>query len=192
MKKIFCIIAAVIIAFVGILLTVFGSVRKTLSFNFNQPYSINVYYKSSTTINGGESYYPDDAEYANVIEKLGKSTKASLLTLLLRTGSVKYNIEYGSDNYATYDTSMKGSNIVVELIYNQLQNVIVYENGNTRVVAYTCLLFIIPCESRFTDIIVYNSYYNDSTLKENEYKEKTPFVIKGNPKKLMKYLDTVV
>lgn len=191
MKKIFCIVSAVIIAFIAVMLSTLGIMRKSLGFDFNEPYSINVFYKGSTTINNGESYFPEDEEFAKILSNLKKTTTSSYLNLILKTGSTKYNIEYGGQNYSTYDTSMKSENLVVELIYKKQQNVVVYEGENTRVIPYTCLLFIIPCESKFRDIIVYNSVYNDSTLKEKEYKNNTPFIIKGNPKKILSYVQSV-
>lgn len=191
MKKIFCIVAVAIIAFVGTLITILGFIKKDLGFNFNEPYSINVFYNSSTTIKKGESIYPEDKEYAKVIKNLNKSTKSSLLTLLLKTGSVKYNIEYDNDKYSVYDTEMKTKNLVIELIYNKLQNIVVYEGKNTRVIPYTCLLFVIPINEKFEEIVVYNSYTSDSTLKETEYKNNKPFVIKGNPKKIISYVKSI-
>jgi len=192
MKKIFCIVAACIIAFVGVLLVVFGSVKKSLGINYGEPYCINVFYKSSTTLNNSESYYNDDEQYTKVIENLEKSTKSSILNLLVKTGSIKYNVSYGADKYAVYDTEMKTKNLVIELIYKKQQNVVVYEGNNSRVIPYTCLLFIIPCEKEFEDIIIYYSQYNDSTLKETEYKENVPFSIKGNPKKILSYVEGLV
>lgn len=192
MKKIFCIVAAVIIAFVGVLITTFACVKKSLGFNYGEPYCINIYYKGSTTIHkDGGSYFKEDKEYINTIASLKKSTKTSLLNLLLKTGSVKYDIQYGGEKYATYDTEMKSKNMVIELIYKQTQNVVVYENGNSRVIPYTCLLFIIPCEKEFQEIVIYYSEYNDSTIKEKEYKENIPFIINSNPSKILKYVESI-
>jgi hypothetical protein len=54
-----------------------------------------------------------------------------------------------------------------------------------------CLLFVIPYNNKFNDIIIYNSQTNDSTQKEIKYKENIPFVIKGNAKKLISYVKTL-
>lgn len=190
MKKIFCIVAAVIITFVISLLSVLGFVKKSLAFSFNQPYYINVFNKSATTPNK-ESYYADDKEYTQVISLLKKTTTSSLLNLLLKTGSVQYNIEYGGDNYKIYDTSIKTEYLVVEVCYKQEQNVVVYEGKNTRVISFVCLLFVIQPEDKFSDIIIYNSQTSDTTQKDIKYKENKPFVIKGNPKKLISYVNTL-
>ena len=186
MKKVFIIIASIFIAFVSTLLIVLGSVKKSLSFDFKEPYSINVYNKSSTTINN-TTFYADDDEFNEVIEMFGKTTSSSLLNLLLKTGSMEYRIELDKYNYATYDTSMKSENLVIEVTYKQLQNVIVYDEGNPRVIAFYCLLIIIPPESKFEDIVIYNSMTNGDD-REKEYKKNIPFVVKGNPKQLLDYV----
>ena len=43
----------------------------------------------------------------------------------------------------------------------------------------------------YEEIVVYTSLNNDSTLKEEEYKKCKPFILKGNPKKLLNYVDTI-
>ena len=192
MKRIFIIIASIFIALILALLIVLGSVKKSLSFDFKEPYYINIYNKSSTTINN-KSFYATDKEYGEVIEMFGKTTKSSLLNLLLKTGSMKYRIELDKYNYATYDTSMKSDNLVIELVYQKLQNIIVYDEGNPRVIAFYCLLIVIPPENKFEDIVIYNSMTNDTNDNnvEKEYKKNVPFVVKGNPKQLLDYVSSL-
>ena len=193
MKKIFCIVASVIIAFVGVFLTVLGCVKKSLAFDYDEPYAINVYNKSTASLNNGTSYYKGDTEYSKILEMLGKTTRVSLLTLLVRTGSVNYKIKYGGDDYATYNTEMNSKNIVIELIYRKERNVVVYDGKNTRVIPYYCVLYVIPTKSKFEEIIVYNSLTSDSTdnKKIKEYQSNKPFVIKGNPKKIISYVNSL-
>lgn len=199
MKKVFCIVASVIIGCVGVFLTTLGCVKKSLAFDYGEPYAINVYYQSTTTIKKedkdsvGGSYTKDDKEYSKILEMLGKTTRTSLLNLLVRTGSVNYRINYGGSDYATYNTEMNSKNLVVELIYQQQRNVVVYEGESTRVIPYVCVLFVIPCDSKFEDIVVYNSITSDGTnnAKTKAYQENKAFIIKGNPKKFIKYVRSI-
>lgn len=188
MKKIFCIISAVIIGIIGSFLT-FTAVKKQTISNFNDPYSINVYYKSSTTANN-KSYYAEDDVFHEVTKKLHKTLTTSLFTMMVHDNQLKNMPVYGGKNYASYDTTMKQKNLVVEFIYKDSQDIVVEENGSTRVIPYVCLLFIIPCNEYYEDIVVYTSLSN-SQDKEDEYKKNTPFVLKGNPKEILKYAQTI-
>lgn len=199
MKKVFCIVASIIIGCVGVFLTTLGCIKKSLAFDYGEPYSINVYNKSTTTIKKddkdsiGGSFTKDDKEYAEVLKLLQKTTRVSLLNLLVRTGSVNYKINYGGSNYAKYDTEMNTKNLVVELIYKSQQNVVVYEGNNTRVIPFVCVLFVIPYEGKFEDIVIYNSMTSDGTdnAKTKGYQTNKAFVVKGNPKKLISYVNSI-
>jgi len=189
MKRIFCIISAIIIGMVGAFLTTLA-VKENEMIAFDDPYSINVYYRSTTTANN-KSYYEDDQVFKNVSKYLKDTLTTSLFTLMVEEGKLVDMPVYGADNYATYDTSMKQDNLVIEYIYKETKNVVCYEDGNGRVISYACLLIIIPCRTNYEEIVVYTSLNNDSTLKEEEYKKCKPFILKGNPKKLLNYVDTI-
>ena len=190
MKKIFCICAAILIAIVGTLLGVLGSIKKSLSFEFNKPLYINVFNRSAaTTQASGLAYYSTDPEYSKVLEMLEKMTTTSLLNLLLKNGSIRYNIDYGKDNYRVYDTDMKSEYLVIELVYDKEQNVVVYEGNDTTTIAFYDILFVIPYENKFNEIVIYNSH--ETNLRETKYKENVPFIIKGNPKELINYVNSL-
>lgn len=190
MKKIFCIISAVIIGVVGSFLATLGIIHQR-PVTLEDPYSINVYYKSTTTVNRGESYYESDDGYKRIMKELNRSINNSLLKVMINDGDLQNQAVYGSNNYSSYDTTMKNNNLVVELIYRGNKNIVCYEDGNSRVMSYACLIIIIPIESKYEEMIVYSSINNDSTLKEEEYRKSTPFIIKGNPKNLIKYVNTI-
>ena len=187
MKKIFCIISALIIGVVGVFLTTLA-VKKNEVAAFNDPYLINVYNKATTTVNN-KSYYAEDKEYSELTTHVKDMLTTSLLKIMIIDGKLSQKPIYGEDNYSEYDTVMKQSNLVIEYIYKETQNIVCYQDENSRVISYTCLLMIIPIQSHYEDIIVYTSKNNDSTLKEEEYKTSIPFILKGNPENLIKYVD---
>lgn len=192
MKKIFCIISAVFIGVIGVFLITLGCIRQRVV-TFDNPFSINVYYKSTTTVNDGASYYEGDEGYTRIMEELNNSIRNSLLRVMISDGNLKNRPVYGEDNYSTYDTSMKNDNLVIELIYREenLKNIVCYEGDSSRVISYMCLIFIIPINSSYEEMVVYSSVTNDSTNKEKGYKDSTPFIVKGNPKKLIKYVESI-
>lgn len=192
MKKIFSIVAAVILVFVVVLLSVMAGVKKNIGFDIEKPTWINVYYKSTTTTNDGASYEETDEEYNEILEQLKKMTTLSLLNLTLKNGSLNYEIEYDTKFYATYDSSMKNENLVIELIYQSQKELVVYDNESARTIPYMCLQFIIPTDGNFEEIVVYSSLSNNASSKEDQYKTCTPFILKGQVKKIIKYANTLV
>lgn len=189
MKKLFCIVSAIIIGFVGSFLIILSVKTNTIAV-FSDPYSINVYNKSTTTLNN-KSYYEGDEIFNGVSKYLNDTLTISLFTLMIEEGKLKEKPIYGGSNYATYDTSMKQDNLVIEYIYKDTKNIVCFENGNSRVISFACLLLIIPCKAQYEEIVVYTSLNNDSTLKEEEYKQNKPFILKGNPEKLLEYVDSI-
>lgn len=190
MKKIFCIISAVMIGIIGSFLTTLCFI-KTRAVKFDNPFSINVYYKNTTPIDSEKpTYYENDDEYSEIIDSLEKMVNSSLITLMFYNGNLENKTLYGGNDYASYDTKMKNDNLVVEFIYKETKNVVCYENGNSRVISFSCMIMIIPIVEKYMPIVVYTAVNNDSKMKEEEYKKSTPFVIKGNPKSLLKFADS--
>ena len=54
-------------------------------------------------------------------------------------------------------------------------------------------LTLASCDSKFEDIVVYNSITSDGTnnAKTKAYQENKAFIIKGNPKKFIKYVRSI-
>lgn len=185
MKKIFCIISAVIIGCVGSFMVVLGAMRSTVA-TFDSPVSINVYYRGTTPING-EEYHKEDKNYDKVMKYLKSTLTSSYLTTMIHDGTVYNKPVYGKTNYARYDTSMKSNNLAVELIFAEERNIVCVDGDNERVVAFAAMIIIIPLNSKYEEMICYTSTINDSNNKDGEYSLSTPFILKGNPKKLIKF-----
>lgn len=195
MKKIFIGISSVIFAFVIVMLCVMTGVKKNIGFAIEKPDFINVYNKSTTVTSGGEPYEDDeqknDEPFDLVLKNLEKTTTLSLFQLAQNNRNLNYKIEYDKQNYALYDSSMKNDNLVIELIYRNQKEIVVYENGEQRVIPFRCLIFIIPANENFNEIVVYNALSNDTSAKEEQYKNCTPFILKGIAKDLISYVNTL-
>ena len=164
------------------------SIKKHEIAVFEDPYLINVYAESSTTINN-ESFYEGDEVYKYVSKYLKETLTTSLFTIMVNDGKLIEKPIYDENIYAVYDTTMKQKNIVIEYLYKENKNIVCYQDGNGRVISYACFLMIIPINYEYEDIYVYTSLSNNTTQKEEEYKKSTPFVLKGNPKKLIEYIN---
>ena len=204
MKKIFSIISAVIVVCVAVLVGVMAGVKKNIGVSLNKPEFINVYYKSTTTKNNGQSYreYIEDSEgnksksesydeYNQIYDLMQKLTNLSLIQLAQNNSDLNYKVEYNKEHYASYDSRMKENNLVIEFIYkDNTQNALVYDGSNARVIPYY-LLFVIPINTHFEEIVVYTSTTNASNQKEEQYENCVPFILKGIPKDLISYVETL-
>lgn len=202
MKKIFVSVSAVILAFVVVLLGVLAGVKKNIGFAIEDPDFLIVYNKSLQSL-GGKTYHKDKIEeededlfkedkntYNEILKNLSKMTNLSLLQLATSNKNLNYKIEYDSENYATYDSTMKKENISIEIMYKSEKNLVVYDNGNARVIPYFSLMIIIPDQGKFNEIVVYSAMSNGEN-REDQYKECTPIILRGNAKALLNYIKTL-
>lgn len=187
--------------FVVVLIGVMAGVKKNIGISLNNPELIYVYYKSTTTKNNGQAYQEfKDAdrkvksdcydEYMELIKQVKNLTNLSLLQLAQNNNNLNFKPEYNTEHYASYDNEMKNDNLVIEFVYRErTQNVKVYDGENARIIPYWCILFVIPLNPKFEEIVVYTSPTNDSTQKDEQYRNCTPFVLKGIPKNLISYVE---
>lgn len=187
MKKIFSIISAVVIVFVGVFLTSIIAIKKNIGFAFSNPESVIVYYKS----NNPNTYEEDSKEYQSIVKELNELTNISLFKLAINNNNLNYKVEYNSTDYSVYDEGMNSENLVIEISYDKIQNVVVYEEGNGRTIPYVCLRYVIPIHDKFDEIVVYYSRYNGGSQKLEQYKTCAPIILKGNAKSLIKCVEEI-
>ncbi len=197
MKKIFVSVSAVILAFVVVLLGVLTGIKKNIGFAIQEPDFLIVYNKSLQSLNG-KTYEKDNEKlsdedkkaYNDILNRLSKMTTLSLFQLATSNKNLNYKIEYDSENYATYDSTMKKENVSIEIMYKSEKNLVVYENGTPRVIPFFSLIIIIPDESKFNEIVVYSAMTNGEG-REDQYKNCTPIILRGNAKELLRYIKSL-
>ena len=181
MKKIFTIVSAVISALVVAFLITISFVKTSVAIEHNNPKYV-VVFNQSTTSTRTNGYTAEDKEYGQVLEGIKEISNISILNRLINNTKIFATVEQNLDRtYAKWNTSLKQTNIVVELIYDKQQDVIVTNNGYTKVVSYFCLSYVIPVTDKFADVIVYyaNTNNTQNDAKNDEYKKCEPLVIKG-------------
>ncbi len=181
MKKIFTIISAVISALVVAFLITISFVKTSVAIESNNPKYVVVFNQSatSTQTNG---YTVEDKEYKQILDGIKEISNISILNRLVNNTKVFATVDQDLDKtFAKWNTSLKQTNIVVELVYDKQQDVIVTYNGYTKVVSYFCLSYVIPTTDKFADIVVYYANTNNTQgdAKNKSYAECNPFVIKG-------------
>ena len=188
MKKVFIIIASLIMVAVISLLIVLNTVRKDVSLKHKTPVSVSVYYKTSNpkTFNEGTELH------SVVMEKLNNVANMTLFDRLIKLKTIDTKLEVAdSETYVSWTPEISNSNVVVELTYNEEQDVLVYEKGNTRVISYFCAYYVFNLLEDFTDIVVYYSSNNDTTIRKDQYAKSTPIIVRGYTQDLVEYIKSL-
>lgn len=180
LKKIFIAIAGGLsLVIVSFLITI-CNVKSNVSIAFNSPYSVVIFNNSTK----GEEY-KTEANLEILQEEINKLTNLTVYNKLVNGFSLTKNIEMDtSGKFTKYSTDLLNKNLVIEFIYTTEQDLVVYEEGNSRVISFYCLSLVIPKVDDCTEIAVY--YSNTSNTENNEkndsYATNTPLILHGNAK----------
>lgn len=188
-KKIFVIIASVLCAFVATFVIATNTIRSNVTIAIGSPYSVIVFDHSTT---GVES--KDEAVFNGIGEKLNETTNVSVYDKMINKFTLSKNIYQDSEGkYTKWSTDILTKNLVVEIIYNSMQDLVVYDGEYSRVISYYCISFVIPDIENFTEIVVYYSFTqnNDNNEKNKSYAECTPLILCGEADELSAYIKSI-
>ena len=191
MKKIFIAVSSFFMVAVITLLIVLGNVRKNIVFEYDRPSVIRVYNKSTNPIKN-EGYTKNDEPFELIVKKLKEMTNMTLMQRLnnLKTLNANVNVD-SAGTYNSWQSEMKKDNIVIEMDFPEEQDLVVYDGGNTRVISYWCLAYVITTYDNFDEIVVYYSTTNSSTAREESYAKCDPIVIKGYTEDIVRYVNAI-
>lgn len=186
-KKIFVIISAVICVLVSSFLIATNTIMSNVSIAMGSPYSVVVFDHS---LAGDET--KEAGEISAIDKHLNNTTKVSIFDKLVNGFTLSKKIHQDSkDRFAKWSTDILNKNLVIEVIYSSMQDLVVYYDGYSRVISYRCLSFVIPNTKNFTEIPVYFSDTQDSNEKNKSYAENPPLVLCGNAEELSKFVKSL-
>lgn len=184
LKKIFVIIAISICVLVSSFLITTNSIKSNVSIAVGKPYSVVVF---DHTLAGTE--IKDESKISNLDKKLNKTTNVTVFDKLVNGFTLSKKIYQDSEGrYTKWTTDILKNNLVVEIIYNSMQDLVVYDGKNSRVVSYYCISFVIPANKNFTEIPVYYSFTQEASEKNKSYAECTPLILCGEAKELSEFV----
>lgn len=188
-KKIFVIIASVICALVATFVIATNTIKSNVTIAIGSPYSVIVFDHSTTGVESKE-----EAIFNEIGAKLNDTTSVSVFDKMINNFTLSKKIYQDSEGkYAKWSTDILTKNLVIEVIYNSMQDLVVYDGEYSRVISYYCLSFVIPETENFTEIVVYYSFTqnNDNNEKNKSYAECTPLILCGEADKLSEYIKTI-
>lgn len=192
MKRVFIIISAVLMVAIISLLVTLTQVNKNVNIKFDEPEKIYIY-NESTNPTKNDGYSKTDEAYTELVNKINNMTNMSLFERLVKLKTLDTQIEQSKDGtYVKWTSELKSKNLVIELDFGpNEQDMIIYENGNSRVISFYCISYVIPKTSEITDIIVYYSGTNDTTKREEHYAKCESIVLKGYGAEIIKYIKSL-
>ena len=183
-KKIFVIIAISICVLVSSFLITTNTMKSNVSIAVGKPYSVVVF---DHTLAGTE--IKDESKISNLDKKLNKTTNVTVFDKLVNGFTLSKKIYQDSKGrYTKWSTDILKNNLVVEIIYNSMQDLVVYDGKNSRVVSYYCISFVIPDNKNFTEIPVYYSFTQEASEKNKSYAECSPLILCGEAEELSEFV----
>ena len=185
-KKIFIIIASVISALTASFLITVCSIRSNIGIAIGKPYSIVVFDHATTGKNIAELVDMDEFN-----KQMSNLTNVTVFDKLVHGATLNNRIYLDAKGkYAKWSTDLHNNNVVIEIIYNKVQDLVVYDGNDSRTISYYCISFVIPSTKNFTEIAVYYSLTSntDNHEKDDSYRANTPLILYGNAKEFIKFI----
>lgn len=181
MKKVFSIISACITGLIIVFVICACVIKTNIPLEYGNPMQITIYNQATTSI-GGKDFKEGSKYYNAILKELNNVTNVSMFNRLVNGDSLTDKPQQDLDEkISKWSTEMKLENIVVELIFDKQQDAVVYYDGSSKVVSYWSLLYVIPLNEAYNEIILYYATTNstENSARENSYRECDPFILKG-------------
>ena len=192
MKKIFSIVAVSLMSLILIFIACLCFIKKNVPIEYGTPETIYIYNKSTSPTS---TFTASDKEFEETLSELKNITNMSLFNHLIKLNTLNTTVVQDMESkYAKWETSMKQSSIVVELYFGpKMQHSVVYHNGNSKVVSYYYLSYVIPTDGNFNEIAVYFCDTTDSTssTKDKNYQGHKPLIISGFTKNIFNFVNSL-
>ena len=189
-KKIFIAIACAISAITASFIISVCNIKSNVGIAIGTPYSIVVFNHSTT---GKE--IKNEETIDKFYNEMNEITDVSVFDKLVNGVTIKNRIYQDSSNkFAKWSTDLLNDNLVIEIIYNSMQDLIVYDENDTRVISYYCISFVIPDTKDFTEIAAYYSLTSnvDNNEKNDSYRSNTPLILYGNASDFAEFVKTTI
>jgi len=183
MKKIFLIATACFVTIIVGLLIATNFIFVTEKISDKAPSTISVYKKSLAVLNG-KTYEEKDDNYKLIYEEIEKIGNVSIFDRLIYSAGLNNQLEQSNnDEYTKSISEVRKNNYCVEYIFDKRQDKIVYLNGNTKVITYDKLLYVLPTASGVNNIII---YYAESS---NGYEKFNPIIMNGKTENIINLIN---
>ena len=131
-----------------------------------------------------DEYEDDDENYQSVFKAIQNVGNISIFSRLIHSAGLNDQIEQSNDDdYSDNISDVRKNNYCVEFIYNTKQDRIIYVDGNSKVITFDKLLYVLPTAKGVNNVIV---YYAEGS---NGYEKFNPLIMNGNTENIINLID---
>lgn len=187
LKKVFVAVAALISILTASFVISICSIKSNVGIAFGTPYSVVIFNNSTT---GDE--FKEETQHAKLQPEIYKLTDLTVYEKLVHKVTLDKKIYMDtSGKFSKWTTDLLNKNLVIEFIYTQMHDLVVYDGDDTRVISYCCLSLVIPNKTDYTEIAAYYSMTSntENNEKNESYASNTPLILHGNAKEFVSFVD---
>lgn len=189
-KIILPIIGAMLLVVV-VSLIVFASTSTSSKLNFDAPTTVKIYYKSQTV---KATLYEGDDLYKSFMTAYNNTFYKTALAQISSDDFINPNIVENTEapEWSEYN---KDSSLYAELVFAKDQRLVIYRNGNSRVIKISSIIFEVTGESGVKDVNIYYAVNNSYINKVEETGDSEiyyPIIVEGDTSELYEAIRGII
>ena len=189
-KIILPIIGAMLLVVV-VSLVVFASTSTSSKLNFDSPTTVKIYYKSQTV---KATLYEGDDLYKSFMTAYNNTFYKTALAQISSDDFINPNIVENTEapEWSEYN---KDSSLYAELDFAKDQRLVIYRNGNSRVIKISSIIFEVTGESGVKDVNIYYAVNNSYINKVEETGDSEiyyPLIVEGDTSELYEAIRGII
>lgn len=189
-KIILPIIGAMLLVVV-VSLVVFASTSTSSKLNFDSPTTVKIYYKSQTV---KATLYEGDDLYKSFMTAYNNTFYKTALAQISSDDFINPNIVENTEapEWSEYN---KDSSLYAELVFAKDQRLVIYRNGNSRVIKISSIIFEVTGESGVKDVNIYYAVNNSYINKVEETGDSEiyyPLIVEGDTSELYEAIRGII
>lgn len=189
-KIILPIIGAMLLVVV-VSLIVFASTSTSSKLNFDAPTTVKIYYKSQTV---KATLYEGDDLYKSFMTAYNNTFYKTALAQISSDDFINPNVVENTEapEWSEYN---KDSSLYAELVFAKDQRLVIYRNGNSRVIKISSIIFEVTGESGVKDVNIYYAVNNSYINKVEETGDSEiyyPLIVEGDTSELYEAIRGII
>ena len=172
-------------------LVVFASTSTSSKLNFDSPTTVKIYYKSQTV---KATLYEGDDLYKSFMTAYNNTFYKTALAQISSDDFINPNIVENTEapEWSEYN---KDSSLYAELVFAKDQRLVIYRNGNSRVIKISSIIFEVTGESGVNDVNIYYAVNNSYINKVEETGDSEiyyPLIVEGDTSELYEAIRGII
>lgn len=170
---------------------VFASTSTSSKLNFDAPTTVKIYYKSQTV---KATLYEGDDLYESFMTAYNNTFYKTALAQISSDDYINPNIVENTEapEWSEYN---KDSSLYAELVFAKDQRLVIYRDGNSRVIKISSIIFEVTGESGVRDVNIYyavNNSYINKVEETGDTEIYYPLIVEGDTSELYEAIRGII